>query len=391
MRRLEYGLVIVVGLLVLLAVIVIIVGPRVVLPSPQPAGDTDPGDAETLRARVIDVIEQGTVDLGGGASQPYQRLLLHVESGSLEGQEITVEQGRVDALTSDRLFRPGDLVYVERITGQQQDVLYISDLERTPRLILMGATFVAVIVLLGRTKGVRSLLGMAVSVAVVFAFVLPMIRAGRDPVGATVAGAALLVGLSTYVVHGLRLKAHAAVVGMVISLTLTGLLAHVFVSWARLSGFGVEESAFLALELGGQVNLRGLLLAGIIIGSLGVLDDICVGQASAVFELANADKALGWRELYVRSLNIGRDHVAATVNTLLLAYVGASMPVMLAFMIYSEPVWRRLSREPIAEEIVRALAGTIGLLFAVPITSVVASLLASWHAKRGQGSQYVHA
>jgi uncharacterized membrane protein len=103
-------------------------------------------------------------------------------------------------------------------------------------------------------------------------------------------------------------------------------------------------------------------------------DDICVGQASAAFELASANSALEWHELYRRSLNIGRDHVAATVNTLLLAYVGASMLLMLALLISSEPLWRRISREPIAEGIVRALVGGIGLLLAVPITSLIASL-----------------
>jgi uncharacterized membrane protein len=225
-------------------------------------------------------------------------------------------------------------------------------------------------------------MGMAFSIGLVFLFILPQIRNGRDPVGVTILGAALLVTVSTYVVHGFAPKAHAAVIGMVVSLTITGLLAWLFVGWARLTGFSVEESAYLVLEMGGQFDTRGLLLAGVIIGALGVLDDICVGQASAVFELSALDQDLRWRELYRRSLNIGRDHVAATVNTLFLAYVGASMPLMLAFMIYNEPVWRRLSREPIAEEIVRALVGSIGLLLAVPITSLVASLMADLRAIR---------
>jgi uncharacterized membrane protein len=127
-----------------------------------------------------------------------------------------------------------------------------------------------------------------------------------------------------------------------------------------------------------------LVLGGIIIGSLGVLDDICVGQASAVFELANVNRDLDWRELFRSSLNIGRDHIAAMVNTLLLAYVGASMPLMLAFTIYPEPIWRRINREPIAEEIVRTLAGSLGLVMAVPITGLIASLFARWVVRRGE-------
>jgi len=146
----------------------------------------------------------------------------------------------------------------------------------------------------------------------------------------------------------------------------------------------VEESSYLVLELGPDLNFRGLVLGGIIIGTLGVLDDICIGQASAIFELVNANRDLSWRQLFSRSLNIGRDHIAAMVNTLLLAYVGASLPLMLVFSIYQEPIWRRINREPIAEEIVRTLVGSLGLVMAVPITSLVASLLARWAVRAGR-------
>jgi uncharacterized membrane protein len=198
----------------------------------------------------------------------------------------------------------------------------------------------------------------------------------------SVAGSILLLAVSTYLVYGWNPKAHAAVTGMMLSLVLTGGLAWLFVTWTRLTGLSVEESSYLVMELGSGLNFRGLVLGGIIIGSLGVLDDICVGQASAVFELVNANRDLGWRDLFRRSLNIGRDHIAAMVNTLLLAYVGASMPLMVVFTIYREPLWRRINREPIAEEIVRTLVGSVGLVLAVPITGLIASLLARWMVRR---------
>jgi uncharacterized membrane protein len=154
------------------------------------------------------------------------------------------------------------------------------------------------------------------------------------------------------------------------------------VTWTRLTGLSVEESSYLVMELGSGLNFRGLVLGGIIIGSLGVLDDICVGQASAVFELLNANRELSWLDLFRSSLNIGRDHIAAMVNTLLLAYVGASLPLMLVFTIYQEPIWRRINREPIAEEIVRTLVGSVGLVLAVPITGLIASLMARWAIRR---------
>jgi uncharacterized membrane protein len=336
-----------------------------------------------MSARVIEVLEEGTVDLGGGSSQPYQRLLVRVESGSLAGQEVTVEEGTVNLISQERLFHVGDRVYLERTVGPDGDRFYISDYVRTGPLLWIGVLFVGLVVLVGRGKGLRSIAGTLFSLGVIFAFILPLILAGRDPVGVSIAGSVVLLAVSTYLVYGWNPKAHAAVVGMMLSLVLTGVLAWLFVGWSRLTGLS-EEGGFLVMALGPNINLQGLVLGGIIIGSLGVLDDICVGQASAVFELVNANRDLSWHELFRSSLNIGRDHIAAMVNTLLLAYVGASVPLMLAFTIYQEPLWRRINREPIAEEIVRTLVGSVGLILAVPITGLIASLLARWTVRRGE-------
>jgi uncharacterized membrane protein len=240
--------------------------------------------------------------------------------------------------------------------------------------------FVALILLIGRWRGLRALSGTLLSLIVIFFFVLPLIKAKQDPIVVSIVGSAVLLIASTYLVYGWTYKAHSAVLGMVISLILTMGLAWLFASWTHMTGFGssIEEASYLALELGPDLEFRGLALAGIIIGSLGVLDDVCVGQASAVFELANANRDLTWRDLFRSSLNIGRDHIAAMVNTLLLAYVGASLPMMLVFTIYREPLWYRINREPITEEIVRTLVGSMGLILAVPITGLIASLIAQW-------------
>jgi uncharacterized membrane protein len=382
MQKLEQLLVVALGVLVVLAVAVIVVGPRF---GQQPSPSEQvfaPGETETMSARVLEVLEEGDIDLGGGSTQPYQRLLLRVEDGSLAGQEIVVEEGTVNIISQERLFHPGDRVYLERAVGPERDRFYISDFVRTSPLVWIGALFVALIVLVGRGKGLRSLTGTLLSLLVVFFFILPQIVAGQDPVLVSIAGSVALLAVSTYLIYGWNFKAHAAVMGMMLSLVLTGVLAWLFVSWTRLTGLSVEESSYLVMELGSDLNFRGLVLSGIIIGSLGVLDDICVGQASAVFELANTNRDLGWRRLFRSSLNIGRDHIAAMVNTLLLAYVGASLPLMLVFTIYQEPIWRRINREPIAEEIVRTLVGSVGLVLAVPITGLIASLLAHWMVRR---------
>ena len=381
MSRLERFFVVGLGVLVVLAAAVIVVAPRLGRRGAPPEQSLAPGQTETMPARVVEVLEEGTIDLGAGSSQPYQRLLVRVESGSLAGQEVVVEEGTVNLISQERLFRPGDRVYLERTVGPEGDRFYISDFVRTGPLLWIGALFAGLVVLVGRGKGLRSLAGTLFSLVVIFAVILPLILAGRDPVGVSIAGSIVLLAVSTYLVYGWTYKAHAAVAGMMLSLVLTGVLAWLFVGWSRLTGLS-EEAGFLVMALGPGINLQGLVLGGIIIGSLGVLDDICVGQASAVFELVNANRDLGWRALFRSSLNIGRDHIAAMVNTLLLAYVGASMPLMLAFTIYQEPIWRRINREPIAEEIVRTLVGSVGLILAVPITGLIASLLARWTVRR---------
>ena len=381
MSRLERFFLVGLGALVVLAVAVIVMVPRLGQPPAPSERSLAPGETETMSARVIEVLEEGTVDLGGGSSQPYQRLLVRVESGSLAGQEVTVEEGTVNLISQERLFHVGDRVYLERVVGLDGDRFYVSDYVRTGPLLWIGVLFVGLVVLVGRGKGTRSIAGTLFSLGVIFAFILPLILAGRDPVGVSIAGSVVLLAVSTYLVYGWNPKAHAAVVGMMSSLVLTGVLAWLFVGWSRLTGLS-EEAGFLVMALGPNINLQGLVLGGIIIGSLGVLDDVCVGQASAVFELVNANRDLSWHELFRSSLNIGRDHIAAMVNTLLLAYVGASMPLMLAFTIYQEPLWRRINREPIAEEIVRTLVGSVGLILAVPITGLIASLLARWTVRR---------
>jgi uncharacterized membrane protein len=345
------------------------------------------GETESMPARVVEVLEEGTIEFDNGSTQPYQRLTVRIEGGSMAGEEIVVEQGAANIVSQERLFDRGDRIFLERAVGPDgDDRFYISDVIRLGPLLAIVLLFYALVVAVGRWKGLRSLGGSLFSLAVIFAFILPQIVAGRDPVSVSIVGSILMLSVSTYLTYGVNLKAHAAVAGMFLSLTLTGALAWLFVGWTRLSGMGMEESAFLVTAFGSGINLRGLVLGGIIIGSLGVLDDICVGQSSAVFELIDANPQMTWLDLFRSSLNIGTDHIAAMVNTLLLAYVGGAMPLMLAFTLYQESLLRRLNREPIAEEIVRTLAGSAGLVLAVPITGLIASLLARSTIRRANRS-----
>jgi uncharacterized membrane protein len=369
------GILIVVLIFVLLAAIV-------GQPSPDIEGhELAPGESHTLHARVIAVLEEGTITQGE-IEQPYQRLQLRILDGALEGTEIEVEQGFLGFTNQTRTFRVGDRVIVEHTrTLDGGDFFLLVDYVRTGPMLWLTLLFVGATVLLSGWQGVRSLVGMAVSLAVIVGFIVPQILDGRNPVAVAILGSVVMMGISLYLVYGWKGKTHAAVAGLLLSLVVTGLLATLSVNWMRLSGFGAEEAGFLQTA-GVQLDTQGLLLAGIIIGTLGALDDIAVGQSSAIFELSKANPRLGWSALFRHGMTIGRDHIAAMVNTLLLAYVGAALPLVLLFSVYAEPLGITLNREIIAEEIVRTLVGSLGLLAGVPLTSLIAALTAQGKARQ---------
>ena len=346
----------------------------------QPVGDLAPGESEMLRARVVEVLEQGTLEQEN-FSQPYQRLALRITSGSLSGQEVLVEHGSLVLTNQSRLFRTDDQVLVEHTRSMEgEDLYFIVGYVRSGPLLWLILIFVAATLLLNGWQGMRSIIGMGVSLAIIVGFIVPQILEGRDPILIAILGSVVMMGISLYLVYGWKGKTHVAVAGLFATLILTGLLAIWFVNWARLSGFGAEEAGFLQVA-GVQLDTRGLLLAGIIIGTLGALDDIAIGQSSSIFELSKANPSLGWQALFKHGMSIGRDHIAAMVNTLLLAYVGAALPLVLMFSVYTEPLGITINREIITEEIVRTLVGSLGLLAGVPLTSLIASLVAQ---RRGQ-------
>jgi uncharacterized membrane protein len=334
-----------------------------------------PGESEPVRAQVVEVLEDGTV-LQGEHEQPYQRLLLRLTEGAYQGQEVEVEHGLLGFTNQTLVFHAGDRVLLEHTrTLDGADVFLITDYVRARPLLWLTGLFVAATLALSGWQGIRSLVGMAISLVIIIAFVVPQILAGRNPVIIAVLGSVGMMGLSLYLVYGWCRKTHVAVAGLFLSLVITGLLATWFVDWARLAGFGAEEASFLQVA-GVRLDTQGLLLAGIIIGTLGALDDIAVGQSSTIVELSKANPRLGWQALFRHGMVVGRDHIAAMVNTLLLAYAGAALPLLLLFSVHAEPLGMTINRGIIAEEIVRTLVGSLGLLAGVPLTSLIAALVA---------------
>jgi len=343
---------------------------------PLPEAETATG--ETLEGRVVEVLAEEEL-LVAGQAQPVQRVLVEITRGSLKGQRIEVLHGEASMLTEDTRVQPGDRVLLEHDTGPDGELFYNTDFVRWPALLSLTLLFAAATVAVGRWVGLRALVSMGISVLAIAGFIVPGIMAGNDPLTVCTIGALLLMTASLYLVYGWTWKTHTALAGLTISLAATVLLAVIFADLGHLAGLGSEEAGFLVHLGQTQVNLRGLLLGGIVIGAVGVLDDVAVGQASATFELRRANPQLRWAQLFRHSMVIGRDHIASMTNTLLLAYAGASLPLFVLMASLNIPLGQTLNREFIAEEIVRTLVGSLGLILAVPATSLLAGLVAQGH------------
>jgi uncharacterized membrane protein len=252
----------------------------------------------------------------------------------------------------------------------------IVDLQRGRPMLLLALIFAVAVVGLARWRGLAALGGLAVSLLVLVKFVLPAFLAGASPLPVAVVGAAAIMFVAVFLAHGVTARSAVAVLGTLTSLLLTGVLAAAFVEAGQFTGLATEEAAFLR-ALYADVDVHGLLLAGVIIGSLGVLDDVTVTQASAVWELRAAQPGMKARELYRAGIRIGRDHIASTVNTLVLAYAGASLPLLLLFTVAGAGAGEVVTSEVVAQEVVRTLVGSIGLVASVPVTTALAAYIAS--------------
>ncbi len=344
--------------------------------------------SETSKAKVVDIIEDEEIDLGSTV-QRYQIARVELLEGEYQGILMEMDYGKRQVLSSNVYLRKGDTVLVT--IGTRPDgvlTVYFADFLRSNSLFWLTVFFVATILVISRWKGLRSILSMAFSLMVIIGYIIPRILAGGDPLLVSVTGSVILLGVTLYLTYGWNLKTHAAVLSMILVLLLTGTLAGLFVIITRLTGAGDENALFLLQLLNTQINLRGLLLGGMIIGALGVLDDLVTTQASAVFELHHANATLGFRELFQSAMRIGQDHVAATVNTLVLAYAGASLPMLLMFSLARGNYGNLVNFEFIAEEIVRTLVGSLGLIAAVPLTTAIAILFALRADSLGKWRQF---
>lgn len=266
------------------------------------------------------------------------------------------------------------LTYAEQAPAGQQYVW--ADFDRTNPMLILILVFVMAVIFLSRWQGVGSLFSLAVSLAVLFVFVIPAIGNGEDPLLVAVTAASFILILALFTTHGVTAMTSSAVLGTLAALVITALLGYVFTSAMHFTGLSDEVNRILVGVLP-DVQFEGLLLAGLIIGALGVLDDVTVTQAAAVWEIAATDRLMSRTELFSRAMRIGRAHVSATVNTLVLAYAGASLPLLLVFTAVNEDGFKIGLTDGVAQEITRGLVGSLGIVAAVPITTAVAVSVAS--------------
>jgi uncharacterized membrane protein len=351
-------------------------------PLPEAAGP--PMGTGTVKAEVSLILEEGTIDLGGTV-QTYQVLRVTLLEGEYAGIPMEIDYGKRQIHPEGIRFDVGDVILVSLSQGADGLLnAYFVDYVRTSALGWLALAFALAIIVTGRWKGFRSLLGLAFSLLVIIGYIIPHILTGEDPVRVSIIGSAILLTVTLYLTYGWTLKTHASALGMIVVLVLTGTLAWFAIQLTRLNGTGSEEALFLIQLSAVTINLRGLMLGGMLIGALGVLDDLVTTQSSAVFELHSTDETLGFRALVGRAMRIGQDHVAATVNTLVLAYAGASLPTLLMFSLNRGNYAALINFEFIAEEVVRTLVGSLGLIAAVPVTTAIAAALALYSHRLGE-------
>ncbi len=356
------------GLGVLTVVGLVVFWPRGAAPDLRPAGVT----VHYVDATVV-TVEPGTCgSVDSEAPQDCQEVTARITSGEHKGEtatfEIPISQFNAPTL------KVGDKVVLLENPGAAAEFRYsFADYQRGVPLLGLFVLFAVVVIAFGRWQGVRALAGLIASLAAVLVFLLPSLLRGNPALPVAIIAAFLVAYIALYLADGVNANTTVALLGTLASLVVTAGLAAIFVELCRFTGLADEAAQTLRVTAE-AVDPRGLLVAGSVIGALGVLDDVTVTQVSAVAELRHADPTLGRRELYRSAVRIGQDHVASTVNTLVLAYVGASLPLTLLFLQGGAPWGRVAAQEVVAVEIVRTLVGSIGLVLSVPFTTALAAL-----------------
>lgn len=327
---------------------------------------------ETVQAEVVSVIGTYTRDITGtDADATVQELEVELLSGERAGSVVSLENELVALAPGDRIF----VNHLQYIDGTEE--FAFKEVDRRGMLGWVFVSFVVLVLWFAGRKGLRALVSLGLSIGAILFLLIPALLAGYSPAWVSLGIAATILAVILFLTHGINPRSVTAFLGTVSAVAVTCALAAYWVSAMRLTGFGSDASVYLNFATDGTLDFSGLLLGSIIIGLLGVLDDVSITQASVVQELRAANPTFGFTELYQRAIRVGRDHVGSLINTLALAYVGAALPLIMLY-VAGESAWgMALNQEVIAAEVVRILIGSMGLLLAVPLTTA----MAAWYFK----------
>ncbi len=347
--------------------IFIVIAIKALLPLSVQAQDVD----DQYQATVMTIVSAETVDVEG-RSGTVQTLKIRFEEGPEAGQVVTLENNNLND-PRQRAYAIGEQIYVSKLTlsdkTKTEDIYTVADEVRQPAIYILFFIFGVLTLLIAGKKGVMSLFGLAFSFLILIFIVLPMFSSGVEPVLVAAVAAFFMVGLNFYFSHGFSWKTTIAVFSTLAALLITVMLSLIFIELGKLTGFASEEAVLLQSVKGELINIKGLILASILIGSIGVLDDITISQTSIVYGLQDVAKHLSFKELYHKAMQIGKDHIASMVNTLVLVYTSGALPLLLLFVNASDSVEKIINLEYVAQEIIITLLSSIGLILAVPITT----------------------
>ena len=337
---------------------------------------------EIVKARVLEVVSQEKKEVPGTDVQSvYQTIKAEILEGDKKGQTITIENDFLVLKKGDKFFLRHS---IDGLDGRE--MYSVRDIDRRGAVLGFIILFMAVVIIFSGKQGLRSILSLAGSFFVILYVLVPSLLKGYPPIPTSIAIAAVILFLAIFLTHGFNRESTVAFTGTVLAVILTGILAYMGVTLAHLSGFASDEAVYLNFNTRGMLDFAGLLLGGIMIGVLGVLDDIAITQAAVVSELYNSASHLSKKEIYNKALRVGKEHVGALVNTLALAYTGASLPLLLLFSASDSSMASIINQEIFATEIIRTVVGSIGLILTVPITT----FLAVYMLKGYKGKHHTH-
>ncbi|MBN1331710.1 YibE/F family protein [Candidatus Dojkabacteria bacterium] len=342
---------------------------------------SEPGKI-VYKAEVLEVKNVECIDETDGTS--CLEVKLKLLDGEKKGEEVTVNMDtRSDVLAKEWDLKTGKKMVVTEFNFGETSEFQITEVYRTNSILWFVAIYVILVLIVGRWQGFGSLVGLVFSVFVILKVTIPMTLNGYDPISVSIFGGFLVLVPSLYLSHGFNKKTTIALVGTTIGLILTGVLAYIAIGSASLTGFGNEEALYLVSGDNINFNMQSILLASMIIGGIGLIDDVTVGQVAVIKEIFDENKQIDVKKLYSKAMNVGKDHIASMVNTLFLAYAAASLPLLMLLVNSGADLENISNIETFSEEIIRTLVASSGLVLTMPITTLVGS----WYYIRGESGK----